>query len=248
MNTNSNLYIFIYSSVLVIIVATVLSFTAISLQPRQEKNIRIEKMQNILTSVGIENTFENAENLFSKYITQRCIINSNGELLNKKTNNEKIKGEDGFNVDLKIEIKKQQKDMKLPLFICTLNDGTKKIIIPVRGKGLWGPLWGYIALDDDYNTIYGAIFDHKSETPGLGAEINQSWFQEPFKNKKLFDKNKKFISINVHKGGIGSAKRAGDIDHGVDAISGGTITSKGLEKMLQDCLINYQSYLLKNMK
>ena len=238
MNTNSNLYIFLYASGLVIIVAAVLSFTAIKLQPYQEKNIRIEKMQNILSSVGIESTVENAEKDFAKYITKSFTINSNG----------KTKEGEAFTINLKKELSLEQDKMTLPVFECTQDDGSMNIIIPVRGKGLWGPIWGYIALEDDYNTIFGAVFDHKQETPGLGAEINQSWFQEPFKGKKLFNKKGDFVSIKVYKGGKGSAKAAGDLMHGVDAISGGTITSVALQNMLNDdCLKNYQTFL-KNHK
>ena len=105
---------------------------------------------------------------------------------------------------------------------------------------MWGPIFGYVSLESDMNTIYGVNFDHKGETPGLGAEINTSEFESQFHGKKFFDSDK-FISVQVMKGGAPE----GDI-HGVDAISGGTITSKGLQKMLFDCIEKYNTYLLKN--
>ena len=154
----------------------------------------------------------------------------------KKLKNEKDK--------LISEIKSLQKERKLPVYVCEHN-GKQNLIIPVRGKGLWGPIWGYVSLNMDYNTINGVVFDHKTETPGLGADINQAWFQDPFKGKKIFDDNMNFTSIHVYKGGKGSALNAGDTEHGVDAISGGTITSKGLEAMLQDCLVGYVPFLKK---
>ena len=237
MDRNSNAYTFLYASVMVIVVAAVLAFTAIKLQPIQEKNVEIEKKQNILSSVGIQSTPETAEKLFEQYITDSYVIDSEG---NKKAN------EDAFTLKLKKQLIKPIAERSLPIFECKKEDGTF-IIIPVLGKGLWGPIWGYIALENDFNTIYGAVFDHKGETPGLGADINKPWFQDPFKGKTLFEGDK-FVSITVYKGGKGAAKMAGDTKHGVDAISGGTITSKGLEDMLLDCLISYEKYLKKNRK
>ena len=117
----------------------------------------------------------------------------------------------------------------------------KCFIIPLRGKGLWGPIWGYIALRDDINTVYGAVFAHKSETPGLGAEINQGFFQEPFRDKKIFNENNEFVSIKVIKGGAPEGSL-----HGVDGISGGTITSDGVTDMLKERVGRYLPYLEKN--
>ena len=257
MNTQGNFYTFIYASVLVVIVAAILSFIAIKLQPIQDKNIRIEKIQNILASVNIESTVDNAEKLYDEYISESYVLNTKGEI---------VEGVKAFDVNLNpqvksmFEIKKLTGNLKnadattqeeikgkiaeiessrlLPVFVC-LKDGNKYNIIPVRGKGLWGPIWGYVSLKMDYNTIYGVVFAHKGETPGLGADIDKEWFQDPFKGKTIFDNNKNFTSIIVYKGGKGSAEAAGDIEHGVDAISGGTITSNGLEAMLMDCLESY---------
>lgn len=233
MNVQSNAYTFIYASVMVVVVAAVLSFTAIKLQPIQQKNVEVEKKQNILASVGIASTPKDAEALFEKYITESYVINHKGE---------KQEGTKAFFINLKKELAKNLENRNLPVFKAKLEDKGEKIIIPVLGKGLWGPIWGYVALNEDYNTIFGAVFDHKGETPGLGADINKDWFQEPFKGKKLFGENGKFVSINVYKGGSGAAKNAGDLTHGVDGISGGTITSKGLEEMLRNCLGSYEGY------
>ncbi len=232
----SNAYIFIYASVMVIIVAAILSYTAETLKPIQQKNIKIEKIQNILKSVGIESTTDNAQELFDKHIPEEncIIINSKGK---------KIDG-NAFDVDLKVENLKPLKKRNLPLFICKLDNGEQKIIIPIRGKGLWGPIWGYISFNNDYNTIYGTNYDHEGETPGLGAEIKTEKFQKQFDGKTIFD-NGKFVSITVYKGGDGAAKAAGDTKHGVDAISGGTITSKGVEAMIHDCLVAYKEYFKK---
>lgn len=125
-------------------------------------------------------------------------------------------------------------------------DGAFNYVIPVRGKGLWGPVWGYIAVAEDGNTITGAVFAHKGETPGLGAEIATPQFADEFKGKQLFDENGEFVSVRVVKGGVANS----NINplHGVDAITGGTVTSNGVDKMLSDCLKQYAGFLqqLKN--
>lgn len=230
----SNRYILIYSAVMVIIVAVALTFVAVLLKPAQLNNIRVEKMQNILKSVHIESTPKNAEKLYKKFINESFVISTKGVLKNE------IKA---FDVDLYIEMKKKNEERNLPVFVCTKDDGSRYFIIPVRGKGLWGPLWGYVSLKDDLNTIEGTMFDHKGETPGLGSEINTPIFQDQFIGKTIFDEKENFVSVNVIKGG---AKP--DDKHGVDAISGGTITSKGLEAMIRDGMNPYVTYFKEQMK
>ena len=233
-DTNGNIYTFIYAAVMVIIVAAALAFTAIQLQPLQEQNVKVEKMQNILQSVGVESTVENAETQYNKYITKQIVVNIEGE---------EISGEDAFTTNLKTQYKTKE---KFPVYFAKLEDGTEKTIIPLTGKGLWAPVWGYIALESDFDTIFGAVFDHKAETPGLGADINKDWFEKPFKGKTLFEGDE-FVSVTLHKGGKGTAELLGDTEHGCDAISGGTITSKGVERMLkEEWLFNYEAFLKKN--
>jgi len=128
------------------------------------------------------------------------------------------------------------------LFISKGADSSKYYIIPVRGKGLWGPIWGYVSLTSDLSTIYGTVFDDQEETPGLGGEIKKQWFQSEFDGKKIFD-NSKFVSVQVVKGGTSK-----DNPYGVNAISGATITSKGVEAMLEDCIKPYLSYFQKIKK
>jgi len=226
----SNRYIFIFSSIMVVAVATLLSLAATLLQPAQEKNLEIEKKKSMLESINIPADRNNAESLYDKYIKESFVLNSKGDV---------VDGVNAFDVVMNIEQKKPLEQQYLPVFNASPEDGEKIIILPLEGKGLWGPVYGYISLKSDMNTIYGVTFDHKGETPGLGAEINTSEFEGMFHGKKLFDDDK-FVSVQVIKGGA----KPGD-PHGVDAISGGTITSKGLEKMLQDCIVKYNDYLLK---
>jgi Na+-transporting NADH:ubiquinone oxidoreductase subunit C len=232
MKNFSNTYIFVFSVIMVVIVALLLSLAALQLKPYQDKNIEVEKKQNILASIRIPSSKLEAVDLYSKYITESFVLNNKGE---------KQEGIDAFTIEMKNEVSKPAAQRLLPVFVGTLDDQSKAYVMPLRGKGLWGPIWGYISLQPDMNTIYGTIFDHQGETPGLGAEISTEWFQKPFIGKTLFKDSVEFVSIKVIKGG------APDEDpHAVDGISGGTITSKSLEAMLDSCLVQYKPYFIQN--
>ncbi len=231
MNKQGNTYTFMYAAIMVIIVAALLSFVALQLKPQQKRNVEIEKKQSILKSVNIEATADNAEELYGKYVTESFVVNTKGD---------KIESVDAFTVDLQKELLKEESQRNLPVYVCN-KDGESIMVFPLRGKGLWGPVWGYISLKGDLNTVFGATFDHQGETPGLGAEISNAKFQIPFKGKQIFDESGKFVSIQIVKGG------AGDNIHGVDAISGGTITSRGVEAMISDCLSGYEAFLKKSV-
>ena len=230
MNVNKNSYTFSFAAIMVIVVAALLSYAAIGLKPFQDRNIELEKKQNILSSVGVNVDRETAEDKYSIYIKSELVLNNKGN---------EIEGA-AFDVDLGKEIKKEKDKQKLPLFISEI-EGSKRYIIPLRGKGLWGPIWGFIALEDDFNKVYGAVFDHKGETPGLGAEINTSIFQDPFAGKTIFE-GEEFTSISVVKGGVDE-----DDMHAVDGISGGTITSDGVSDMLYERLSMYLPYFKGQM-
>lgn len=229
MDRNSNNYTFIYASVMVILVAAILSIAAIALKPMQNKNTEIEKKQNILASVNIETTAKDAEQVYAEKIVNSYVVNSEGEVVDG----------DAFNIDLKVQKAKPLEQRQLPVFECQTETGLK-YILPLRGAGLWGPIWGFVALNDDMNTIFGANFDHQGETPGLGAEISTSAFEEQFTGKSIFDATGKLVSIIVAK----SSESAPE-EHKVDGISGGTITSKGLEQMLLDDLTSYQKFITR---
>ncbi|MBN1820194.1 MAG: NADH:ubiquinone reductase (Na(+)-transporting) subunit C [Prolixibacteraceae bacterium] len=230
MNRNGNTYTFVYAVVMVILVAAILSAAAMSLKPKQTKNFEIEKKQNILSSVNIVSSAKNAEDIYAERVVNSYIVDINGNIK---------EGGSAFNIDLKKEMAKNPDERNFPVFECQTDDGLK-YILPLRGAGLWGPIWGYMALNEDMNTIYGVNFDHQGETPGLGAEINTKKFQDPFKGKTIFDKDGNLVSITVAK-----ANESALAEHKVDAISGGTITSKGLQKMLLDDLTSYSKFLKK---
>lgn len=233
MDTNGNIYTIIYSSVMVIVVAIILALAATSLKPAQDRNIENEKKQNILQSVNLIVEVKGTAALFKATIKEMYVVNCRGD---------KVVG-DAFTVNLKVEHSKKLENRLMPVYVADLGDKGLKYVIPLRGTGLWGPIWGYISLDDNMNTIYGTCFDHQGETPGLGAEINTGQFQRPFAGKSIFDETGKFTSIIVAKTG-----EVADPKHKVDAISGGTITSKALQQMLYDDLVNYQEFFKKTKK
>ncbi|PKP34630.1 MAG: NADH:ubiquinone reductase (Na(+)-transporting) subunit C [Bacteroidetes bacterium HGW-Bacteroidetes-17] len=242
----SNFYIFRYASVMVIIVAAVLSSAAMFLKPYQERNEAIEKMKGILASAKIDATTENTIELYEKNVNEEIVINNVGDIVSIYKNGNFESGEiRAFNLDLKKELYKKSKGLEfnIPLLVSELN-GEKIYIIPLRGTGLWGPIWGNIAVQDNFSTVIGVTFGHKGETPGLGAEIDTKDFQSQFVGKEIFEDGK-FQSISVVKGGIVNLPENMKI-HGVDAISGGTITSNAVTEMLANCLENYVPFITKN--
>ncbi len=239
----TNRYIFIYSSVMVIIVAAILSTAAMVLKPYQDRNIAIAKIQGILKAADIEATTENAETLFDQVILEELVIDQDGKVTGRYSKGQLTEGDDrAFDLNLKKELynKRQGNPYKVPLYMAEA-DGEKIYIIPLLGTGLWGPIYGNIALKADKNTIFGAEFGKDKETPGLGAEISDRVFALQFLGKTIFNQKGDFVSITVKKGGVETMLADSRI-HGVDAISGGTITSDAVTKMLENCLGNYVAY------
>ena len=228
-NKQSNAYTIIYITVMVIIVGAALAFTAMSLKDKQTENADADKMRQILQSVHLTTERSTVVEDYKKYITSTCVVNSLGET---------VEGADAFAINVAVEAKKPAGERMLPVYICTLPDAGTKYIIPLAGMGLWGPIWGYVSLDSDGTTVYGAFFDHQGETPGLGAEITKPAFTDQFNGKQMF-KTGIFLPITVVKKG---QLPQGDMDY-VDGISGGTITSKGVGAMLDECLQPYKAYL-----
>lgn len=225
----NNLYTILYITLLVAVVGTALAVTSMSLRHKQQANADADKMKQILASVHISTTNEDVATLYDNLIDSTLVINSDGKII----------GTDAFQIDVQTQSKITDiKKRKLPVYICNLGDKGIKYILPVYGNGLWGPIWGYVAVDADGSTIYGAYFAHQGETPGLGAEIEKPGFRDQFNGKKMF-KNGHFLPVAVLKKGL---KPQNGEDY-VDAVSGGTITSKGVSAMLDDCLKPYETYL-----
>lgn len=229
MNKQSNTYTIIYIIVLVVLVGTALAFTAISLKPRQQANADADKMRQILASVSVEASGSDIIAEYDRYITSTFVVDDKGN---------KVDNADAFTVDVAKQVGEADSERLLPVYECTLADGAVKYILPMYGAGLWGPIWGYVSVDADGTTIYGAYFAHQGETPGLGAEIEKPAFSSQFSGKKLI-KNGAFVAVAVVKAGQAPS---GDADY-VDGISGGTITSKGVGAMIDNCLQPYSAFL-----
>jgi len=225
MNRDSNVYTIVYASVMVLLVAVVLAFTSQSLRSYQKQNEDNDKRQQILRSINVNVTADEAEARYNELIKEAYMVNDKGQ---------KVDG-DAFSADPV----KAFAENTYPVFEANV-DGKTKYIMALHGAGLWGPLWGYISLDSDKNTVYGADFSHAGETPGLGAEITTKPFSGQFAGKKLF-MNNEYKSIAVVKPG----KSAIGQDY-VDGISGGTITSQGVDHMIYNSLKGYVGFLTSN--
>lgn len=227
-NKESNGYIFGFTIVLIAVVGTILASLSMGLKEKQTMNNVVKKKIDILAAIQIESDRSNAESIYPDFITSDLVINNKGEKI------------DGVAFD--IDIRKQHRDKtltedmkKYPLFIAD-KAGKTLYIIPVVGKGLWGPIWGYIALDSDMRTIYGVSYDHQGETPGLGAEIKQKFFTDRYVGEAVANASLEYNPIVVVKDGSGGAPLK------VDGITGGTITSKGVEEMVNRTMEIYMNY------
>lgn len=212
MDKNKNSYIFIYSVLLVIVVAGVLSIVAVLLQPLQTNNLDTEKKKNILLALNIEVETADVNEKFNSIVTSFFVDNLGNEV---------------------------QESADTHVFYKAKIENETKYIFPLNGKGLWGPIWGYIVLNEDLNSIFGVYFGHKSETAGLGAEIASKHFQSQFIGKTIFSNDDAFTCLTINKQG---AKTANEID----AVSGATITSNAVTDMIKQSLNNYLPFILKS--
>lgn len=245
-NTDSNQYTILFAIGMVVIVGSLLAFTASSLKPNIVENERMEKQQNILYAMGVNENGDNnivfvstdkVASEFSKYVTTQLVLDAQGNAL-----------ED--NEAYLIDVKKEQAKAKnggtraLPLFVGK-KEGQSYYIIPIRGKGLWDAIWGYIALDE-HMVVQGAFFDHAAETPGLGANIKQRYFMDDFIGEKLLSSTGDFKGITVAKGNNDPKNLIKD-DYEVDALAGATITGDGVSAMIKSDLKLYLPYF-QNLK
>ena len=233
MSRDSNLYTFLFVGIMIVGIASILAYTSQTLKPMQDENVKNEKMQNILSTVGINVTREEAEKSYKKYIVEELALKIDGSI------NENINPFSDLN--LAKELKKDYEDQHFPLYVAEINS-EKYYIIELRGTGLWDAIWGYISLKSDFNTVNGVSFDHKGETAGLGAEITKDWFKESFKDEKIFNSDGELVGITVLKGNNDPNNIDKD-DHEVDAISGSTITGDGVTDMIYERVNNYLPYL-----
>ncbi len=236
-NKDSNSYTFIFSIVLITVVGTILALLAMGLKPLQAKNDEVKKKLEVLSALMTAEEMtkidrSNAAKIFEKYVNleDAVVLDANGQVK---------EGLEAFDVDIKREYKDkklEESDRNYPLFIAK-KDGKTFYIIPIIGKGLWGPVWGNICLGEDMKTIVGASFGHKGETPGLGAEIAQPFFVNRWIGEQISDENGEFAKFEIVKDGTGAS-----MPSRIDGITGGTITSVGVQEMANRCLRVYVSY------
>lgn len=246
-NTEKNSYTVGFAVVMVVVVGFLLAGISQVLKPNIDANKRAEKQQNILYAMGVNNNegkndvvFIDGPELqekFDKYITEQFYLQAG----------EKVEDPEAYLIDVKKEKKKAEDpdyDQRLPLFKGNI-DGKDLYVMPVRGKGLWDAIWGFVAVDENM-TIQGVFFDHKAETPGLGAEIKQRYFMDDFVGESFLD-NGQFKGIAVAKGN-NDPKNEDKTDYEVDALAGATITGDGLATMLRKDVQKYVPYFksLKN--
>ncbi|MAD96199.1 MAG: Na(+)-translocating NADH-quinone reductase subunit C [Flavobacteriaceae bacterium] len=243
--TDGNVYTVLFAVGMVVVVGSLLAFFASSLKPNIDENKRIEKQQNILYAMGVNENTETtaefvstsiAEQEFTKYITKQLVIEGDNV----------SEDENAYLIDVKKEKDKAKKGgiRRLPLFVGE-KDGKKFYVAPIRGKGLWDAIWGYVALDENM-VIQGAYFDHKGETPGLGANIKQRYFMDDFIGEHLLTESGEFKGVRVAKGN-NDPKNEDKTDYEVDAIAGATITGDGVSAMIKSDLQLYVPYF-KSLK
>jgi len=240
LNTEKNMYTVLFACIMVIVVGSLLAYLATGLKPRIEENERFEKQQNILYAMGVnENEGEGSvnfipttevESVFTEYIKEQLVISS-GEIT---TDNE------AYLIDMKkqLDALKRGNPARLPVFIGE-KDGKKYHIIPMHGKGLWDAIWGFVAVDDQL-IVQGIYFDHKQETPGLGANIKMRYFMDDFIGEQILD-GEQYAGIAVVKGNNDPLNTIKD-DNEVDALAGATITGNGVSAMIRESVNLYRNY------
>ena len=241
-DTDKNSYTVIFAAVMVVVVGSILAFLASYLRPTIVENERFEKQQNILYAIGVNENGDDVgavnfiptdavEAEFSKYITEQLIIEGDKITKNKEA----------YLIDLKKQLaaKKKGESFKLPVFIGE-KDNKKFYVIPMYGKGLWDAIWGFVALDDTM-TVQGVYFDHKGETPGLGANIKMRYFMDDFSGETIL-KGTQYAGIAVAKGNNDPLNKTKD-DNEVDALAGATITGNGVAAMIKESVNLYKPYL-----
>ena len=240
MNTNSNVYTIIYTTIVVVVVAAVLAVAAMAFKPMQTANIKAETLSQMMVAAGLGTMDEFQEigndNVLVRYsenISEAFTVDLDGNKVSDlKTDKDNIELVDNFKPqDVAI---KNHGEATLPVY--RFKSGAT--VIPIYGAGLWGPVWGYIALDTDFQTILGVYFDHSGETPGLGSKIKDDpEFQAQFIGKS-FDLADAANPFDIIKGGAPESN-----DHAVDAISGSTMTCRGLDTGIDLWVGAYSNYL-----
>lgn len=231
MQKDSKAYSVVFAIVICLICGVMLAVISMATIDARNTNKRVEKKTNILSAVRYQfadnATNADIERIYSEKI-EEIVVSPAGEKVES----------DAFSLEVKKQKKLPDSERKLPLFVYADDSGEKFYILPLYGKGLWGDIWGYMSLKSNLKDVYGVVFDHESETPGLGAEITTDWFQSQFEGKQAIEDGN--VEITVLKGKNNQLN-----EHTVDGMSGATITGNGVDQMLKEDLEAYQNYFKK---
>ncbi len=240
----SNTYVIVFSAILTLVLGGLLSLANQGLKPMQQKAVELDTKKKILGAVTdlAGKTGDEVISLYGETI-ESIVVDINGEIVEKDEKGADIIAE---NVDVAKNFKKAPEDRLYPVFIYHKpgdKETVESYIFPIYGRGLWGPIWGFIALETNLNTIKGTSFDHKSETPGLGARITTDEVSERYQGKKLFDDGGNLKSISMLKGENNPSSVLND--HRIDGLSGATLTAYGMNDMFESYFTHYRGYILK---
>ncbi len=241
LNTEKNLYTVLFAALMVVVVGSILAYLASGLKPFIKENERFEKQQNILYAMGVNDNegtgsvsfigTDRVEEVFTSYIKEQLVIS--GDQITED--------DQAYLIDMKKQLaaRKKGQPFKLPVYIGE-KEGKKFYILPMYGKGLWDAIWGFIALDENM-IVQGVYFDHKAETPGLGANIKERFFMDDFQGESIMEDGR-LVGIKVIKGNNDPANMDKE-DNAVDALAGATITGNGVTSMISESLNLYKDYL-----
>lgn len=234
---NSTQYMFIFAMIVCVVCSFLLSFVYESLKDRQELNVALDIKKNILKVVDLRDPIDpkaSAKELLSTYDEkiQEIVIDPEGNVVEGKDPHQIKEGEELY-----------------PVYIYKEDGETIAYAFPIVGKGLWSTLYGYFALEPDAKSVRGITYYKEGETPGLGAEIEKDWFQNNFKGKSIWDADKnELVPTAVVKGKVKDVVPKGRQQYYVDGISGATMTSKGVTRMIDRELRKYEPYFKKIRK
>ena len=252
---NNNTKTYLFMGLITLASSLMISYSYSSLKILTEENVRFDAQKNIIKSVGVDISKLSKNEILNHYLTNinEIILDQNLNKINDVLWDELVGYEDKksgttFYINKADKIKfsgveDKEKDVTITKYLPLFYHSQKEVyIFPISGQGLWSTLFGFIALDNDKNTVKGITFYKHKETPGLGGEVDKKWFQQNFIGKKIFNSNKDLVSVKVMKGPASILPIDKQI-HAVDGITGATMTSNGLSKFLIRDLTRYEGFL-----
>ena len=236
----SNTYILLFAVGLTVVIGGVLSVTSVRLKPLQDIQVELDTKKKILSAFMDISSIEDPNEILEVYAenVKSYTVDFQGNKIEKDKRGNDLIAE---KVNVAKNSKLPDEERQYPVFQAMDGDKVIAYIFPMHGQGLWDWISGFIALEGDLNTIKGMSFDHKTETPGLGARISDKEVQARYIGKKIYDGNGNLASVSMVKGEKGLPLD----DHHVDGMSGATMTGNGVNAMLMKYLSSYQNFFEK---